>query len=119
VFNDADEAGQSATSAASAPTSPGDDRIVGSRSIWSTPTTNSRVMRLAERCARFDICQFAGFPGAQPAAIPFTSWFGTRTRLVGVVRTWREADSRSACPRGCRGAGVENALIVAHQEDLQ
>ena len=69
--------------------------------------------------ARFDIFQFAGFPDSQPAGYPIHIVVRhARTRLVGVVRTWREKANAEARAREVAGVlGVENALTVADQED--
>ena len=122
VFNDADEVTQSATSSASTPTSPGDDRI-----RWLTfylIYTDDELSRYAPggaMGARFDIFQFAGFPGSQPYGYPIHIVVRhARTRLVGLVRTWREKQIAEVRAREAAGVlGVENALIIAHQEDLR
>jgi|RhiMetdeSRZDD1v2_1073273.scaffolds.fasta_scaffold393305_1 hypothetical protein len=70
--------------------------------------------------ARFDLFQFAGFPGSQPRGYPIHIVVSNaRTTLIGVVRTSR--DRRIAEARAREAAGVlrvDNALVVAHRENL-
>jgi hypothetical protein len=121
VFDDADEACPSATSASTS-ASPGDDRI-----RWLTfylIYTDGELSRHAPggaMGARFDIFQFAGLPGLQPYGYPIHIVVrSARTRLVGVVRATREKRIAGLRAREAPGVlAVENALIVARQEELR
>jgi hypothetical protein len=119
VFDDAEEVCPSATSA-SRSAAPGDDRIQ-----WLTfylIYTDGELSLYAPggaMGARFDIFQFAGFPGSQPYGYPIHIVVRhARTRLVGVVRTAREKQIAEVRAREAPGVlGVENALIVAREEE--
>lgn len=120
VFEDAGTVCQSATSATS--TSPGDDRIRWlTFYLIYTDDELSRYTPGGAMGARFDIFQFAGFPGSQPYGYPIhiVVTHG-RTRLTGVVRTAREKLLAERRAREASGVlAVDNALIVADEEELR
>jgi len=115
VFDDLNEANRSVLPSASV--SPGDDRI-----RWLTfylIYTDNDLSRYAPggaMGAKFDIFQFAGFPGLQPWGYPIHIIVtNRRTTLVGSVET--EDDKRTAELRAREAAGVLevlNALVVSH-----
>jgi hypothetical protein len=115
VFDDLNEPNRRALS--SSVTEPGDDRI-----RWLTfflIFTDDELSRYAPggaMGAKFDIFQFAGFPGLQPWGYPIHIVVtNRRTTLVGTVE--KEEDKRIAEQRAREAPGVlevHNALVVSH-----
>jgi hypothetical protein len=118
VFDDVDQADQRTMPSTS--TLPGDDRI-GWLAFYLIFTDHelSRYAPGGAMGARFDMFQFAGFPGTQPYGYPIHIVVRhSHVTLMGIVHTVHDKQLAEARAREAAGVrGVTNALAVADDEE--
>ena len=118
VFDDVNEASRPALASAS----PGDDRIRWlTFYLIFTDTELSRYAPGGAMGAKFDIFQFAGFPGQQPWGYPIHIVVThRRTTLIGEVDTEDDKQMAERLAREAAGVvDVQNALVVSLRRKTQ